>query len=149
MAKEITYGVFFVKKINNENNLFMAHSTGNTFWDIPKGGGEFNETPIQSAIREVKEETGFDITEEELLDIGLFSYNRQKNMYIFLYIGNQEFKPENGFCDSTFTCPHTGKERPEVDDFKYIPFSEVTKNCAKSFNNVFNTFLNIDLRNYI
>lgn len=149
MEKKVTHGVVFIKKINQENNLLMAHSTGNTFWDIPKGGGEEGETPIQSAIREVKEEVGFDIREEELLDIGLFTYNRQKNMHLFLYIGEQEFKPEDAFCDSTFTCPHTGRERPEVDDFKYIPFSEVPNNCAKSFNNVFNAFLSIDLRHYI
>ncbi len=149
MQKELTFGVLFVKKINQENHLFMAHSTGNTFWDIPKGGAEENETPVQSAIREVKEEIGFDISEEDLLNIGVFKYNRQKDMHLFLYIGNEYIDPEKAFCESTFTCPHTGRERPEVDDFKYIPFSKISEFCAKSFNNVLNELLKIDLRIYL
>ncbi len=149
MQKELTFGVLFIKKINQENYLFMGHSTGNKFWDIPKGGPEGNEIAFETAIREVKEETGFDVKPSELLDLGIFQYNRQKDMYLFLYIGKSEIKPEYAYCDSTFTCPHTGKERPELDDFKYIPFSEVINFSAKSFKNVFDSFLSIDLRHYI
>lgn len=34
--KELTYAVFIVKEINGVKYLFMAHSTGNNFWDVPK-----------------------------------------------------------------------------------------------------------------
>jgi putative (di)nucleoside polyphosphate hydrolase len=149
MQKEITYGVLFIKKLNQEKYLFMGHSTGNKFWDIPKGGSELNETPVESAIREVKEETGFDVIASELLDLGIFQYNRQKDMHLFLHIGHKTFEPEDAYCESTFTCPHTGKERPELDDFKYVIFSEVIQHAAKSFKNVFDSFLSIDLRHYI
>ena len=149
MQKELTHGVLFIEKINQENHLFMGHSTGNKFWDIPKGGAEGDETALEAAIREVKEETGFDVEPSELLDLGIFQYNRQKNMYLFLYIGKNKLNPEKAYCESTFTCPHTGKERPELDDFKYIPFSEVIDLSAKSFKNVFDAFLSIDLRHYI
>ena len=32
------------------------------YWDFPKGMMEPGETPMQAALREVKEETGFDIS---------------------------------------------------------------------------------------
>lgn len=149
MEKEITHAVFFIKNIDNELNLFMGHSTGNKFFDVPKGGGEENETAIQSAIREVQEETGFNITPEELVDIGVFKYNRKKNMHVFIYIGKQDIKPENAFCESTFTCHHTGKERPELDGYKYVPFSEVNNASAKSFKNVFDAVTQINLSAFI
>lgn len=139
--KEITFAVFFIKKEHDKEHLLMAHSTGNTFWDVPKGGAELNETPVESAIREVFEETGVVINESDLKDLGVFTYNSQKNMHVFIYQGTKYPLVAECICTSTFTCPHTGRERPEVDAFKYIAFDEVENHCAKSFKKVFSKFL--------
>lgn len=63
---EQSYG--FIPFFRGERGLevFLIHqygSTGDMLWTFPKGRGEVGETPIQTALREVKEETGLEITE--------------------------------------------------------------------------------------
>lgn len=142
--KELTYAVFIVKEINGVKYLFMAHSTGNNFWDVPKGGAEGDETPVQSAIRELMEEAGVHFLESELKDLGVFVYNNRKNMHVFLYTGDDYPLPSDCECVSTFTCPYTKREKPEVDAFKYVAFDDVPTHCAKSFNKVFEAFLKLN-----
>lgn len=139
--KELTFAVFFTKRVSDKDYLLMAHSTGNSFWDVPKGGGELNESAIESAIREVWEEIGFKLKAEDLKDLGVFTYNAHKNMQVFMYQGTNYPVAGECVCTSTFTCPHTGRERPEVDAFEYVEFSEVPNRCAKSFNKVWNKYL--------
>ena len=43
------------------------HNSGRSYWLLPGGGREANETPEQCLIREVHEETGLMITVERLL----------------------------------------------------------------------------------
>lgn len=135
--KEVTCGVIIIRDIDSVRSLFMAHSTGNKFWDIPKGVGEVSESAIQTAIRELDEETGFKVTKCELTDLGIFSYNSKKDMHLFWYRGDQVFEANQAFCTSFFKCPFSGKERPEADDFAYVPFDGVRDRCAKSFIKVF------------
>lgn len=46
------------------------HTSQGNLWGIPGGKLEKSETPIQAAIRETVEETGFDISKEAILYIG-------------------------------------------------------------------------------
>ncbi|MDI9338390.1 MAG: NUDIX domain-containing protein [Alphaproteobacteria bacterium] len=61
--------------INNKNDILLIYRK--KYWDLPKGKLEPNETIEESAIREVKEETGLkkvvlmhklDITEHHYID---------------------------------------------------------------------------------
>ena len=53
MQKEKSCGAIIYNK--NKEVLIVKHNAGH--WDFPKGHVEENETEIQTAIREVKEET--------------------------------------------------------------------------------------------
>lgn len=135
--KNISCGVLITKKINDEMHLLMCHSTNNTFWDIPKGGIDLDESPIDTAIRELKEETGFSVSREDLIDLGIFEYNRSKDLHLFKYNKDSDFDESKGVCTTFFQCPYKKIDIPEVDEFKYFPFSLVNTVCAKSFINVF------------
>src|SRR5690349_11235840 len=38
--------------------LLVKHNYGQLNWELPGGGAEPNESPVQTAVREVREETG-------------------------------------------------------------------------------------------
>lgn len=135
--KKLSCGTLIVRNNNGSKELFMAHVTNKPFWDIPKGGKTENESYIDGAIRELLEEAGFKCSKEELLDLGLFDYTERKDLYLFKYIGNKEFKIEEAHCTSTFFSQIYQTRLPEVDAFKYIPFEEVLSYCSEGFKNVF------------
>jgi 8-oxo-dGTP diphosphatase len=53
----------------HHDHILLVRQTyqGSTFWTFPGGGIEPGETPMEAAIREVKEETGLDIYIHALL----------------------------------------------------------------------------------
>ena len=54
--------------LNADKILMVCHQTpSRTYWTLPGGGWEENETLEQTAIREVKEETSLDVEIERLL----------------------------------------------------------------------------------
>ena len=57
MIQEISFGavIFY-----NNKYLLIKHAVG-SHWDFPKGHQEKNETPEQTALREIKEETGLTV----------------------------------------------------------------------------------------
>ncbi|QTD42378.1 NUDIX hydrolase [Sporosarcina sp. Te-1] len=47
--------------INDQMEILMVKAFGSEKWAIPSGGIEEGETPEECCVREVKEETGYDI----------------------------------------------------------------------------------------
>ena len=47
--------------INEQREILMVKSFGLEQWAVPSGGIEEGESPEQCCIREVKEETGYDV----------------------------------------------------------------------------------------
>lgn len=60
MKKEKACGAVIIK----DGKVLMVMETDG-HWGLPKGHVEFGETEIQTAIREVKEETNLDVTLDE------------------------------------------------------------------------------------
>ena len=47
--------------INEQREVLMVNSFGSEEWAVPSGGIEEGESPEECCIREVKEETGYDV----------------------------------------------------------------------------------------
>jgi len=61
MKKEKSCGCII---INDKNEVLLIHHNAG-HWDFPKGHMEDGETEVQTAIREVKEETNIDVEVKE------------------------------------------------------------------------------------
>ena len=54
--------------LNDDKILMVCHNTpSRTYWTLPGGGWQAGETLEQTAVREVKEETGLDVEVVQLL----------------------------------------------------------------------------------
>lgn len=124
--------------IVNENfEILMAHVTNSSpeIWDLPKGMIEDNESPIDAAIRECKEEFGITLDRNKLVEIGNCAYNTQKNIWVFItMMDKKDVDLSSLICDSMFLDVGSGKEFPEVDGYKWMKFADVPYDCAKSMN---------------
>ncbi len=128
--KKTTCGVII---INEFNELLMGKSNGNNFFDIPKGLKDEGETYLQAAIRECKEETNLSFNSEELIDLGLFPYNKEKNIYLFfIKLNKEKINMNNLKCNSYYEHYYSKKMLPEIDYFNWINCNELNQKASKS-----------------
>ncbi|AGK96456.1 NUDIX hydrolase [Clostridium pasteurianum] len=67
--------------INDNNKIIFQLRTDNKKWGLPGGSIELGEKVEETAIREVKEETGLLISLKDLKLFGVFSGERQHYVY--------------------------------------------------------------------
>ncbi|HSW07841.1 NUDIX hydrolase [Aquabacterium sp.] len=115
--------------INAQRELLLCHATGTWHWDIPKGGTEPGETPLQSAQREALEETGLRFEADELHDLGRFSYRSDKDLHLFMALSGR-FDAATCVCTSHYR-DSWGRSRPEMDGFEWTPFERVHRRCSR------------------
>lgn len=51
---------------DDQGRVLLIHKTDNDLWALPGGGHEIGESIVDTVVREVKEETGFDVVVEAL-----------------------------------------------------------------------------------
>lgn len=108
--------------IDTNGEFLCCHSTGKKWqpntYDLPKGHLEEGENPLETAIRECREETGIDYSDRpksDFIDLGTFSYIPKKDLHLF-YVKDDDLKDTTGLhCDSTFE--RYGKDWPEVNGY--------------------------------
>lgn len=136
--KKITAAVVI---INKDGDILGCHGTGkphDTGFDFPKGIVEEGETCIDAALRELREETSFVLTADDLLDVGEFPHNREKNIHLFVHRTENMPDINSLECKSFFEV--YDKQYPEVDFFQII-----SKKDRNKFNKVLqNKFQIID-----
>lgn len=119
-----------VENFNNE--ILGCHPFGRKdgLLDIPKGGNEKNESYLETAIRELYEETGLILSGNLLEDCGLFDYNSEKKLYIFKTKIN--YKLSKLKCESFFELD--GKMVPEMIGFESVPKNKIADKFFKKLN---------------
>jgi predicted NUDIX family NTP pyrophosphohydrolase len=87
MAKKISSGILFYRTFNNVLEVFLVHPGGPIFknkddghWGIPKGEVEEGEDLLTAAIRETKEETGIDVS-NNLIPLGSIKQKGGKTVH--------------------------------------------------------------------
>lgn len=137
---KISCGIIIV---NEDFEILMGHVTGNKFYDIPKGMLDEQEEPINCAIRECQEEISLLFEPTQLKDLGVFPYNREKNLHLFLtHVNKADIDLNSLVCNSFFEHHYTKKQTPEVDGFKWISSSQVIEHCAKSMGKLLTNMIN-------
>lgn len=107
--------------------------------DLPKGRMEPGETPIETAIRETREEAGIDLTGVQLEDLGEFKYISKKNLYLFKCTMNVDISSLN--CSSTFEI--NGVSFPEIIGYEWINIEDVESKFYHSLGIILNQILKV------
>ena len=124
--KRLSCGVVIV---NDDHELLLCHVTGQNHWDLPKGGIDDGESPLQAALRETHEETGLWLAASELIDLGRFSYTNKKDLHLFATC-TARFDIATLRCESHFSERYSGKQLPEMDGFGWFSFARVATLCT-------------------
>ncbi len=131
--------------ITDNKSILVGHTTLGNGFDIPKGMQEENETYIQTARRELKEEFG--LYEEVYLyealhrfePLGFYEYLKNKDLYLFKIWFNDLHKDinlSNLKCTSYFD--KDGKQFPEINGYKIVAIKDVSNYCYKGMTKVLN-----------
>lgn len=122
--------------------ILLGHSTGNRHWDIPKGSMDGGETVIETALRELEEETSIVLTSDEISDLGHHEYTPRKDLHLFLYKTDALPPIQDIVCTSM--CQRNNRTFPELDFFKYVPLEKVqgytTANMNRALQIIFDGF---------
>ncbi len=135
---ETAYG--FIPFYRDEQGLkvFLIHqygSGGDMLWTFPKGRGEEGETPIQTAIRELKEETNLEMSvyDENTFVSRSYSFERRgaqvdkTSTYFVGFVTNKNFviQPEEVKEAGWFSIPDAEKQLT-FPDYKKLLTDAIT-----------------------
>ena len=90
--------------------LLVQHNAGH--WDFPKGHMEENETEVQTAIREVKEETNLDVLLQE------------NKRYVSEYYSKEDTFKQVIFFLATCNNKEVKRQEAEIKNIEWLPFEE-------------------------
>lgn len=127
--KKTSVGIFIT---DGSSKYLACHSTGNSFYDLPKGLKEEGELPVDVCCRETREETGIVLNPYELQDLGVFKYMQNKDLHLFMWKTAALPDVNDLVCSSYFEHPKSKKLLPEVDGYRYLFFPEANERMTKS-----------------
>lgn len=135
--KEISCGVI-IKNSKGQILGCVPYGRSDGRLDLPKGHVEDSEEYIETAIREVYEETGILIPKEALTPIGMFQYLSYKDLYLF----SCECEIENVnelICSSHHIDKYTGRKVPEMIGWQWVSKEEIEDKFFISLSKILKT----------
>ncbi len=116
--------------INKQGQLLLCHVTGTDLWDIPKGMQNPGESTLETAIRELREETGLVFGEDVFEEIGGFDYQKTKRLHLYRVCAPKSLDClDHLVCTSHFFHPETRMPMPEMDGFRWASREEIRQLC--------------------
>lgn len=113
--------------------MLICHPTHGRTWDLPKGRKDPNELDIDTAVRELREETGIEADANQLVYLGEYDYKKNKQLILFRLNVKEMPDPALLICTSMFEMH--GKQFPEMDVFvvttKDIAMEKVNSDLAR------------------
>jgi 8-oxo-dGTP pyrophosphatase MutT (NUDIX family) len=126
-VKTLSHGTLIIEA---GAELLLCHATGGRHWDIPKGVAEPGESGREAAIREAREECGVVLEPTRMRELGRFAYRPDKDLSLHGALVDR-IDTAQCVCSSLFR-DRWGRLRPEMDDFRWVPFERVPELCARS-----------------
>lgn len=134
-AKVISCGVTF---ITPTRKILLGKLAGLNRWDIPKGRMELGETPLDTAIREAYEETGFLCNPADLeLILENYPFTPSKGLTLFDYTGS--LLPDPEVCRSSVYSQKDGLKNIETEEFDaygYFSLKSARDMCSDNMKRV-------------
>lgn len=128
-------GLLMYRKSLGSIELFLVHPGGpywskkdEVSWTIPKGEYEADEEPLAAAVREFKEETGFDVS-GPFLELGSVQQKSGKIVTAWAFEGDCEpAELLSNTCEIEWP-PRSGKKRviPEIDRGDWFSLARAKK----------------------
>ena len=138
--KTISCAVIFMTP---DKKILLGHITGqNGIYDIPKGMIENNETPKNTAARELYEETGIVIDPDNLIDYGIRKYYSKKDLHVFMYHSKHIINLQELQCTSYFSN-NKGEQLPEINGYILSSINDLSKYIRPKLLKVLQSILNI------
>jgi len=124
-------GLLLFRRGLAEVEVLLAHPGGpywvgrhEAAWTIPKGGMHPGEVPLDTAIREFREETGFEPT-PPFLALGYIIQRSGKVVHAFAFEGDADPSGVKSEMTTTEWPPKSGRwiEVPEIDRAEFYPIT--------------------------
>ena len=131
MKKEKSCGCIV---INDKNEVLLIHHNAG-HWDFPKGHVEEGETEVQTAIREVKEETNIDVKVNE------------KYRYTTKYSPKEDVMKEVVYFLAKNTSDNKEAQLEEVSEVKWFKMEEALEKITYDTSKELLVKLKKDLEN--
>jgi predicted NUDIX family NTP pyrophosphohydrolase len=111
--------------LNNKNEVLLCHPTGHPHWEwtVPKGMPNMGEGFYEAAVRELKEEAGFNIElfSNRHYELGSEPYTyKKKIIWGFAFILDGNITTATMSCDSFFYHERYQVCFPEVDYHRWV-----------------------------
>jgi predicted NUDIX family NTP pyrophosphohydrolase len=133
MAPAPSAGILLYRRASAGLEVFIAHMGGPFWarkderaWSIPKGEFPPDESPLDAARREFREEIGVDAPDAAYIPLGDVRYSSGKIVTVFAAESDLEVTEVVSNTFETEWPPRSGQRRsfPEVDDARWVAIGD-------------------------